>query len=112
MTLEKDIGAWAIKLNPTLAKIMSGPDVNEAIEFEFSGGVYRNFADNFKAGLEVFDKFGEIANTKSSKDRQGYVSPMIDYDIKDGLAVQFGVAFGMSDASDDRIVRARLEMEL
>lgn len=112
LILEKDIGAWAIKLNPTLAKIMSGPGVDEAMEFEFSGGVYRNFADNFKAGVEVFDKFGEIANTKSSKAREGYISPMVDYDIKDGLAVQFGVAFGLSDASDDRIVRARLEMEL
>lgn len=112
LILEKDIGAWAIKLNPTLAKIMSGPGVTEAMEFEFSGGVYRNFADNFKAGVEVFDKFGEIANTKSSKAREGYISPMVDYDIKNGVAVQFGVAFGLSDASDDRIVRARLELAL
>lgn len=110
--LEKDVGAWNVKLNPIFEKVLSGGDVEEGMEFELAAGVYRKPTDKLEVGLEIYDKFGELANIKTSNERESYAVPTVDYEVKDGIAIHVGYAFGLSSVSDDEALVTRFEFEL
>lgn len=110
--LDKDIGAWSVKLNPIFEKVVSGGDVGEGMEFELAAGLYRKPSNKMEVGLEIYDKFGESANIKPSNARESYAVPTIDYEVKDGVKIHVGYAFGLSRVSDDQVLTTRFEFEL
>jgi hypothetical protein len=110
--LEKDLGAWNLKLNPVLEKVLSGSNVEEGMELELAAGLYRKTSEKLQFGLEFYDKFGEIAKLAKWKDQERYLVPTVDYEVKDGIAIHVGYAFGNSDNSDDQVLTTRFEFEI
>lgn len=110
--LEKQLGENTLRLNPKLEKVMSGPDVEEGLELAYSAGVYRPFREGMKIGLELHGELGEWVDTKSPDDQEHYVLPAVTVELMEHLEWNVGVAFGLTDASDDAVVKSILEWEL
>lgn len=112
LILEKQIGATVLRLNPKVEKVLSGPDVEEGLEFEYGASLYMNLTPQVRPGIEIYGGIGEFANFKSSDDQQHYVVPAVTWKLLPNVSWNLGVAFGLTDASDDVVVKSILEMAL
>lgn len=110
--LEKQLGAHTLRLNPKLEKVTSGVDVEEGLEFAYSASLYRPLKERMEVGLELHGEFGEIVNTRSPDEQEHYVVPALSYELMQHLEWNVGLAFGLTDASDDAVVKSILEWEL
>ncbi len=107
--LERKFDDWKLKLNPKFEKVMSGPDVEEGLEFEYGASLYREIGHEMKAGLEAYGSLGEIVNTKSLDAQKHYLVPAMTFEFGEHLEWNVGAAFGLTDASDKVVVKSILE---
>lgn len=110
--LEKDLGAAAIVFNPKLEKVLSGAGVEEGLEFEYGLSLYYKLRPNFKPGLEAYGSMGELVNFKSPEKQKHYLVPAVKWKVIKHLSWNIGVAFGLTDASDDIVIKSILAWEL
>ena len=110
--LEKDFGKTNLRLNPTFEKVLSGPDVEEGIEFEYGVSLYRKMGARTKLGLEFYGGFGELTNIKSRDEQKHYIVPAIKYKLTKHLEWNIGTAIGITSAADDLVIKSILEWEL
>lgn len=109
--LEKDVGSWTGVLNPTFEKKISGHDIEEGMEFNFSTGVYFRTIPWVEPGLEYYSKFGELRDFKSYDDQQHVLFPTIDFIIKMRYRLHTGIGIGLTDASDNLIWKTIFSVE-
>ncbi len=112
LILEKDIGGKTLRLNPRLEKVLSGPDVQEGLEFEYGASLYGPLTDRFKWGLELYGAMGELVNFKTPRKQKHYIVPALTYKISKALKWNVGAALGLTKASDDVVIKSLLEWEL
>jgi hypothetical protein len=112
LIFERDIGATNLRINPKIEKKISGPDVEEGIEFEYGLSLYRPFTVGAKMGLEFYGAIGELVNTKPIDQQQHYIVPAFTFDLIDHLSWNVGVAIGITKASDDTTIKSILEWEI
>ncbi len=112
LILEKDIGDKTLRLNPRLEKVVSGPDVEEGLEFEYGARLYGPLTTNFKWGLELYGSLGELVDFKPVDKQKHYIVPALTYKISHSLKWNLGAALGLTDASDDVVIKRLLEWEL
>lgn len=112
LILEKQIGATVLRLNPKVEKVLSGPDVEEGLEFEYGASLYMNLTPQVRPGIELYGGMGEFVNFKSSDDQQHYVVPAVTWKFLPNVSWNLGVAFGLTDASDDVVVKSIIEVGL
>lgn len=110
--LEKTIGAVVLTLNPKLEKMLSGPDVEEGMEFEYAASLYFNLNPQWRPGIEFHGNMGEWVNFKSPDDQQHYLVPAVTWKVLPHVGWNLGVAFGLTDASDDVVVKSIIEVGL
>lgn len=108
--LEKEVNGWEIKVNPILEKPLS--DLAEGLVLEYAAGVYKDVLPKLSLGLEAFGEIGQIANTNSSDDQTHYLAPAVEYKVKDGIAIGGSVALGQTKASENRVGKFFMEVEL
>ncbi|MBI3802141.1 MAG: hypothetical protein HY282_00060 [Nitrospirae bacterium] len=110
--LEKQIGPTVLRLNPKLEKTLSGPDVEEGLEFEYAASFYARWTATLEPGIEFYGNMGEVTNLKSRDQQQHYIVPAISWRVLPQVDWNFGVAFGLTKASDDLIVKSIIEIGL
>lgn len=110
--LERQMDSVTVTLNPKLEKVLSGPDVEEGLEFEYGAGVYVDRFSSIRPGIEFFGSLGELVNFKSRDQQAHYVVPMVKWGLSEHLAWNIGLAFGLTKTSDDLVVKSILEWEL
>ena len=118
--LEKDLGPIRIDLNPKLEKKISGADVEEGLEFAYAAGVYYNnfgmglfSTPNFSIhpGVEFYGELGEFGNAPSVDEQEHLVFPTLDLFAFHYFHWNVGVGFGLTDHSDDVIVKSVFSFE-
>ncbi len=113
LIMEKDIGFHRLILNPTLEKKISGIDAIEGVEFALNGAYTYMASPVFQPRLEYYSKMGELYDMPSFADQQNYIFP--SFDLFFGKYQQFrwhaGVGFGLTDPSDNIIVKSILSWE-
>lgn len=112
LILEKQLGPSVLRLNPKVEKVWSGPDVEEGLEFEYGASLYTNMTPQLKPGIELYGSLGELVNVKSSDEQQHYVVPAMSWQLLPHVNWNLGVAFGLTDASDDVVVKSIIEIGL
>lgn len=112
LILEKQIGPSVLRLNPKVEKVLSGPDVEEGLEFEYGASLYWNLSSRFRPGLEVYGSMGEFVNLRSRESQQHYLVPAVTWKVLPNVAWNLGVAFGLTGASDDLAVKSIVEIGL
>jgi len=109
--LEKDIGQVSIMLNPIFEKDVSGPEVDEGMEFEYAAGVYYRATPQLTPGMEFYGDMGELSSLNPKSQQQHYVFPRLGIHFFHGVTLDVGYGFGLTKASDDQVIKAILEIE-
>ena len=110
LIMEKDIKYHRIIMNPTFEKKISGPDVEEGVEFILNGAWTYTKSLVFQPRLEYYSNMGELYDLPSYGEQQHYIFP--SFDLVFGKYGQFtlhaGVGFGLTDPADNIIVKSIL----
>ncbi len=112
LILEKNINGKTLRINPRVEKKTSGPDVEEGLEFEYGASLYGPLSEHFQWGVEIYGDLGELVDIKSSNQQKHYLVPALTYKFSKVLKWNIGTAFGLTDASDDVVIKSLLEWEL
>jgi len=110
--IEKDIGSGTFIINPTFEKNISGPDVDEGVEFAFNGAWYLRKFNRIQPGIEFYSKWGELAKLVPFDESKTYLFPAVDIIMgKRGRFIwHTGVGFGMSDPADSFVFKSILSI--
>ncbi len=112
LILEKQLGPAVLRLNPKVEKTLSGPNVEEGLEFEYAASLYTRVTSQVQAGIELYGITGEVQNFKSRREQEHYIVPAASWRIFPNVDWNVGVAFGLTDASDDVVVKSIIEIGL
>jgi hypothetical protein len=108
--IDKKIGKWYMSLNPTLDKSFHGPD--RAVAFspniKFSYDVTKRVA----AGLEYYGEYGPITGFDPLRDQGQQIVPAVDVDFGAKWEFNFGVGWGVTQATDHLLIKAILGYRL
>jgi hypothetical protein len=108
--LQKDVALWSFILNPLFDKNVSG-EVDEGLELEYAAAIYYRIARGVTPGLEFYGELGPLSNLKPGDAQAHYVFPRVAVKLGPRMAVDAGLGFGLTDASDDLVVKVLLEFE-
>lgn len=109
--VEKDFGKWTFDFNPILEKVVRGESVSEGWEFKYAAAAIYRLNETFHPRLEFFGDLGPIQHRDPTDEQQHLVSPGVDIRLGHGFNLFAGVAFGLTDASEQRLYRLRIERE-
>ena len=111
--MEKDLGFNTIVLNPTFEKKISGPDVEEGVEFALNAGYYYKGSLRMQPGLEYYSKMGELYDITGFSKQDNYIFPAVDLFFGKNLQVNWhlGLGFGITDPTDNMIIKSILSFE-
>jgi hypothetical protein len=109
--LEKDLGQVSIVLNPIFEKNVSGPNVDEGMDFQYASGLYYRATRRLTPGVEFYGDIGPLGNLNPKSQQQHYVFPRLGVKFTRSVSLDIGYGFGLTKASDDQVIKAILEFE-
>jgi hypothetical protein len=109
--LEKDLGQFSIVINPIFEKDVSGPEVDEGMEFQYATGLYYRASPRMTPGVEFYGATGPLSNLKPKSQQEHYVFPRLGVKFSHRINLDVGYGFGLTKASDDQVIKAILEFE-
>lgn len=111
LILEKSAGPVNVRLNPIFDKILSGHDVEEGLEFEYGLGFYLEEVEGITPGVEFFGELGQIGDFKKLDDQEHLAFGTLKLELPMHLEFETGVGFGMTNHSDDVVVKGIFSYE-
>lgn len=104
-------GPWLFAVNPILGWALSGPDKSATPDFTFNFKIAREFSSEWSFGIEHYAGFGPLNDMASSSQQDHVFYLAADFERK-GFGVNFGIGRGLTDASDDWVVKAILSIPM
>jgi len=103
--IDKTWGRWYVAFNPALEKSLHG--LNSSAGFEFAPAVKVSFdlTKVIAVGVEYYGSLGVIGHLEKTSEQQHQLFPTIDLNISPKWEFNFGVGFGLTEATDDLIVK-------
>lgn len=98
--IEKDIGYFTFDFNPIIEQGIVGQETTPQLEYAFAA-IYR-VSERWRPHVDVF---GDVSPATL------LLSPAVDFKLGKGLLAGLGVGFGMNSATEQNLVRTRLEYE-
>jgi hypothetical protein len=108
--IEKDVGKWTFDFNPIFEKVLKGTD-NAGWEFQYAASAIYRLNERWRPRLDFFGDFGPIRHFEPKDEQKHLVSPAVDIKLGRGVSLTAGVAFGYTKASEQQLIRAKLEWE-
>ena len=96
---------WLLAVNPILGWDVSGPDSSGTPDIDLNVKVAREVNGDWAVGFEHYAGFGRINDTLRSSQQDQMLYLVADYERK-GFGVNFGVGKGLTNASDETVVKA------
>ena len=109
--IEKDVDKWTFDINPILEKTLKGVEKAEGTELHYAAAAIYRLNDHWHPRLDFFGDFGPLRNFEGRDEQTHLISPAVDILFGHGLSASLGVAYGQTQASEQQIVRARVEWE-
>jgi hypothetical protein len=109
--IEKDVNKWTFDLNPIFERTLKGVEKEEGTELHYAASAIYRLNERWHPRLDLFGDFGPLRNFEERDEQTHLVSPAIDILFGHGLSASVGVAYGQTKASEQQIVRARVEWE-
>lgn len=109
--IEKDLGRFAIILNPKFEKLLVGPGHNKGFEFGYASKLSWRLRRYFTPGLEFYGGMGLIDDSDPLSEQQHYIFPVVDIWLPHDLYINFGAGFGLTRNSDRVITKLNIEFE-
>ncbi len=109
--MEKDFGKWTFDFNPIFEKVLKGAAVSGGWTFQYAASAIYRLNEKIQPRLDFFGDFGPVRSFLPRSEQKHLISPAIDFPLGHHIKAQAGVAFGLTDATEQRIIRLRLEKE-
>ncbi len=109
--MEKDFGKWTFNLNPAFGKVLRGVEKSEGWGFGYSAAVIYRLNETWRPRLDFFGDLGPLSHFSPRAEQVHLISPAVDMRLGHGFKAGLGVAFGLTQASEKRLIRARVEYE-
>jgi hypothetical protein len=109
--IEKDVDKWTFDLNPILERTLKGVEKEEGTELHYAASAIYRLNERWHPRLDFFGDFGPLHNFEGRDEQTHLISPAVDIFFGHGLSASLGVAYGQTPASEQQIVRARIEWE-
>jgi hypothetical protein len=109
--VDKSLGDWTFIANPILEKVIKGGEHAGSWELQYAASAVYRLDAHWYPRLDVFGDFGPLRDFDSRKEQKHLISPAIGYKSGHGFSAVFGVGLGLTRATEQRLVRAKLEWE-
>lgn len=109
--LEKDLDRVSIVVNPIFEKEVSGSEVDEGIKFQYATGLYYRASPRMTPGVEFYGSLGPLNSLNPKNEQEHYVFPRLGVKFSRSVKLDLGYGFGLTQASDDQVIKAILEFE-
>jgi hypothetical protein len=109
--IEKDLGQWTLDVNPIFEKVLKGVEKNEGWELQYAASIIYRLDEHWHPRLDFFGDFGTLRDFEGRDEQKHLISPAVDIMFGHGLSASFGVAYGQTKASEQQLVRTRIEWE-
>lgn len=108
---EKDFGKWTLDVNPILHKVVSGAETADPWKLQYATSLIYRQSERWHPRLDLFGDLGYVNAVGPWSGQQHLLSPAVDIRLKPNVILTAGVGFGLTPATDRRLVRTRLEWE-
>jgi hypothetical protein len=104
-------GPWLLAVNPIFGFALSGPNQSSTPDLDLNFKVAREVNEEWAFGFEHYAGFGRL-NKMSNSSQQDHVFYLVaDFERK-GFGVNFGIGRGLTNASDQWVVKAIISIPL
>jgi hypothetical protein len=104
-------GPWLLAVNPIFGFALSGPNKSSTPDLDLNFKVARELNDEWAIGFEHYAGFGRINKMPNSSQQDHVLYFVVDFERK-GFGVNFGIGRGLTNASDDWVVKAIVSIPL
>ncbi|MEJ2643844.1 MAG: hypothetical protein P8180_02750 [Gammaproteobacteria bacterium] len=109
--VEKDFGKWTVDVNPIVEKVLKGANTAGGWELGYATAIVYRMNETVQPRLEFFGDFGPINHFEPTDEQVHLISPAVTYSPTPTVHLLAGVAFGLTKASEQELLRLRLEKE-
>jgi hypothetical protein len=111
--IEADFGRWTLDVNPIFERVLrgTGPERDEGWTFGYALSLIYRGSEYWQPRLDFFGGFGPLRHFDPHDEQKHLISPAVDFRLGHRLFATLGLGFGLTDATEQRLVRARLEWE-
>ena len=109
--LEKDFGRWTFDINPAFSKVLNGIETSQGWGFGYAAAAVYRWNETWHPRLDFFGDLGRLSHFAPRQEQIHLISPAVDVKIARGVKAGVGIAFGLTRASEQRLIRTRLEFE-
>jgi len=108
---EKDIGRWTYDFNPIFEKVLKGANVDAGWDLQYAAAAIYRMNERYHPRLDFFGDFGPLSHFSPASAQRHLISPALDVRFTPTFHILTGVAFGVTRASEQRLVRVQIEKE-
>ena len=109
--IEKDLDRWTFDVNPIFEKVLKGAEKDEGWELQYAASAIYRLDERWHPRLDFFGDFGTLRDFEGRDEQKHLISPAVDIMFGHGLSASLGVAYGQTKATEQQLVRARVEWE-
>lgn len=103
--LDKQFGPLYLAVNLTVEKSLRGLNSNRGWDFAPSAKVSYEVTKVVALGVEYYTGLGQIGHLDDWNDQQHQIFPVIDLALSPRWEFNFGVGFGLTQSTDDLLVK-------
>ena len=107
--IDKKLERWYFSLNPALGWSLSGENTNQGIEFNPRFKISYDITPKIAGGIEYYGSLGPFHGFDPFQKQKQQIFPTIDLNLGPDLDFNFGVGFGLTEATDRVVVKMILE---
>jgi hypothetical protein len=104
--VDKQLGKFYVAFNPTLGRSFHGPGAANGVGFEPNAKFSYSIVKRIAAGLEYYSSCGPITGFDPLRDQSHQILPAVDVDFGEQWEFNFGVGWGVTQATDRLLVKA------
>lgn len=103
--IDKRWSRWYLALNPAFEKSIHGENSGENFEFAPSAKISFDLTDWVAVGAEYYSSLGSVSHIDEWEDTQQQIMPALDFNLAPEWELNMGVGIGLTQSTDDLIVK-------
>jgi len=103
--IDKRWGPWYLAFNPAFGLSLSGEGAGQGLDFNPALKISYDLSRKMAAGIEYYGAFGPVRGFDPLSQQQQQLFPAIDLNLGPDWELNFGVGFGLTEATDPLIVK-------
>ena len=103
--IDKKLGRWYLSFNPTLGRSLRNAELSRGFELNPAFKISYDITPKIAGGFEYYGTLGTLSGFYSFNEQQHQLFPAVDLNLSPDWEFNFGVGFGLSEATDRLIVK-------